>query len=57
MAALGRFISKLGEKGLPLFKLLSPERVRGSQRVLYDTTSYDTSNPEGNTPTLHLCHH
>jgi hypothetical protein len=57
MAALGRFISKLVEKGLPLFKLLSPERVRGSQRVLYDTTSYDTSNPEGNTPTLHLCHH
>jgi hypothetical protein len=57
MEALGRFISKLVEKGLPLFKLLSPERVRGSQRVLYDTTSYDTSNPEGNTPTLHLCHH
>jgi hypothetical protein len=27
MAALGRFISKLVEKGLPLFKLLSPERV------------------------------
>jgi hypothetical protein len=68
MAALGRFISKLGEKGLPFFKLLkkadkfvwddeAQKSVRGSQRVLSDTTSYDTSNPEGNTPTLHLCHH
>jgi hypothetical protein len=34
-----------------------PWSVRGSQRVLNDPTSYDTVNPEGNTPTLHLCHH
>jgi hypothetical protein len=33
------------------------ESIRGSQRVLDDTTDHDTSNPKGNTPTLHLCHH
>jgi hypothetical protein len=68
MVALGRFISKLGEKSLTLLQAIeegrqvrvgrrSPESVRGSQRVIDDDTNHDTSNPKGNSPTLHLCHH
>jgi hypothetical protein len=68
MAALDRFISKLGEKGLPFFTLLkkadkfvwddeAQKAFEALKRVLDDAASHDTPNPKGNAPTLYLCHH
>jgi hypothetical protein len=61
MAALGRFISKLGKKGLPFFKLLKKAdkfvwTKKHRRGVLNHVADPDTSNTEGNTP-LYLHHH
>jgi hypothetical protein len=67
MAALGHFISKLGEKGLCFFKLLKKankfvwddeaQKAFEALKVSLTPPLVMTSNPKGNTPTLHLCHH
>jgi hypothetical protein len=68
MAALSHFIIKFGEKGLPFFKLLKKadkfvwdDEAQKAFEALKEslTTPPDMTPPntEGNTPTLHLCHH
>jgi hypothetical protein len=67
MAALGCFISKLGEKGLPFFKLLKKadkfvwdEETQKACEALKDsltTPNHDATHIRRNTPPLHLRHH
>jgi hypothetical protein len=66
MAALGHFISKLGEKGLPFFKLLKKaekfmwdDEAQKAFKALKEslTTPPVMAPPIPNTPTLHLCYH
>jgi hypothetical protein len=66
MAALGHFISKLGEKGLPFFKLLKKaekfmwdDEAQKAFKALKEslTTPPVMTPPIPNTPTLHLCYH
>jgi hypothetical protein len=68
MATLGRFISKLSKKGLPFFKLLKKadkfvwddEAQKAFEALKESLTTppiMAPSNPKGNSPTLHLCHH
>ena len=49
MAALGRFISKLGERGLPLFKLLKKTNhfdwTPEAEQAFQDLKKYLTSPP------------
>jgi hypothetical protein len=66
MAALGRFISKLGEKGLPFFKLLKKadkfvwdDKAQKASEALKEslTTPPIMTPPISKETTLHLCHH
>jgi hypothetical protein len=60
MVALGRFISKLGEKGLPFFKLLKKADKfvwDDEAQKAFEALKESLTTPEGNTPTIHLYHH
>jgi hypothetical protein len=65
MAALGRFISKLGEKGLPFFKILKKVQqvpvdrrggpgARGAEDLPHVTPSHGTPDAQGDLAALHL---
>jgi hypothetical protein len=61
IAALGRFISKLGEKGMPFFKLLKKsdkfewtDNARGVEDLPHDASDHGAPNTQRDLATLHL---